>query len=116
MMWNKQGDAFYGTGSQDSYQPYTTKDGIETERFVVYDNPISNRLSIEQKEKISQKINEEIEEDIKKLKDRKSPDELARDCAAAAFISGARAVALASSAEASAASNFFCSKFICFCR
>ena len=79
MMWHKEGDAFYGTGSQDSYQPYTTKDGIETERFVVYDNPISNRLSIEQKEKISQKINEEIEEDIKKLKDRKSPDELARD-------------------------------------
>jgi hypothetical protein len=79
MMWHKEGDAFYGTGSQDSYQPYTTKDGIETERFVVYDNPISNRLSIKQKEKISQKQTEETEEDIKKLKDRKSPDELARD-------------------------------------
>tara|TARA_R100001510_G_scaffold57799_1_gene68035 strand:+ start:6923 stop:9034 length:2112 start_codon:yes stop_codon:yes gene_type:complete len=79
MMWHKEGDAFYGTFSQDGYEPYTTENGIETQRFIVYDNPISNRLSRKQKEKISQKQVEKTEEDIKKLKNRKSSEELARD-------------------------------------
>lgn len=80
MMWSKQGDAFYGSGSQDSYQPYTTKDGIETERFVVYDNPISNRLSIEQKEKIAQQQTEIKEKEYREFKDKeKDTEEKARE-------------------------------------
>jgi hypothetical protein len=79
MMWHKEGDVFYGTGSKDGLEEYTTKNGVDTSRFVVYDNPISNRLSIKQKEKIKQKLIEESEKDEKKLEDRKSPDELARD-------------------------------------
>ena len=70
MMWHKEGDAFYGTGSEDGYTPYTTKDGIETERFVVYDNPVSRRLPKETRDKLRQRIIEKKEKDYREFKDK----------------------------------------------
>jgi len=61
MTWHKEGDAFFGSFSDESFVGYTTEDGIDTERFVVYDNPISNRLSIKQKEAINQQKIQESE-------------------------------------------------------
>ena len=46
------------------------KEGIETERFVVYDNPVSRRLPKETRDKLRQRIVEKKEKDYREFKDK----------------------------------------------